>query len=82
MQASQNRGSSWTKASFLHTIDVTIFITRQRSCGKVMFLQVSVILFGMGGGVSLVPDPFLVTCPMSLPGKGIPEGRGRVYQRG
>ena len=39
----------------LYTQGIVIITARKRSCGKVMFLQVSVILFTGGGGACLVP---------------------------
>ena len=51
-----------------------IFTARKRSCGKVMFLQVSVILFT--GGVCLVPEGCLVWGEMPGPGGGCLVQRG------
>ena len=48
----------------------TVFTDCQRSWGKVMLSQVSVILLGRGSRVSLVPGHFLAPCPMSFPKEG------------
>ena len=65
-----------------------IFSDNQRSCGKVMFSQGSVILFGVcmvslvpglfqgGGRVSLVPGPFW---RYGIPGGRVYTGERRVY---
>ena len=48
----------------------TVFTDCQRSWGKVMLSQVSVILLGRGSRVSLVPGHFLAPCPMFFPKEG------------
>ena len=56
---------------FVNLSKIAHFTARQRSCGKVMFSQVYVILF-RGSRVSLVSGPFLIPDPMSfLGGKGV-----------
>ena len=60
-----------------------VITTRKRSCEKVMFLQVSVILFSMG-----VPGPGGVSAPGEVPAPGgclLPGGAcswDDVYSRG
>ena len=48
----------------------TVFTDCQRSWGKVMLSQVSVILLGRGSRVSLVPGHFLAPGTMSFPKEG------------
>ena len=47
---------------------IWLITAHNSSCGKVIFSQVSVNLFGGGGRVSLVPGPFLVPGSVSFPG--------------
>ena len=60
-------------------IEIIIFTNRQRSCGKVMFLQASVSLFKGGGGGGSPPDH----TPRTIsPPPGWTSGRYASYWNG